>query len=167
MLRLGGVRMGWGPNWFGGSILVNNYFLHRYGFADFHGGPFRGTSVWAHNPEHRLGVPYPNRALSDRYRGAGGARGFGGGEAARGFGGARAPAAREGGGARFGSQGFERQNPGGSHSVFGGIHDGGQTRIQSDHGFSTMHGGGFGGGGFHGGGGGGFHGGGGGGHKGR
>jgi uncharacterized membrane protein YgcG len=156
----GAFGWGWGPNWFGGSILVNNYFLHRYGFADFHGGAFRGTSVWAHDPAHRLGVPYSNRALNDRFRG---------GEAARGFAGARAPAAREaggareGGGARFGSQGFERQNPGGSHSVFGGIHDGGQTRIQSDHGFSTMHGGGFGGGGGSRGGGGG----GGGGHRGR
>src|SRR5580700_1265756 len=45
-------------------------------------------------------------------------------------------------------------------AVFGGYHDGGATRIQSDHGFSSM--GGFGGGGFRGGGfgGGGFHGGG-------
>ncbi len=152
----GAFGWGWGPNWFGGTILVNNYWFHRYGFADFHGGgAFRGTGVWAHDPAHRLGVPYPNRGLSDRYRGA---------AAARGFAGARAPAARggEAGGARFGSQGFERQNPGGNHSVFGGIHNGGQTRIQSDHGFSTMHGGGFGGGGgFHGGGGGGSHGGGG------
>jgi uncharacterized protein DUF3300 len=157
----GAFGWGWGFNWFGGGILVNNYFLHRYGFSDFHGGGFRGTEAWAHNPAHRLGVPYPNRALNNRYRGAEGARGFGRAPAARGAGVTRG--AQRGGGERFGSQGFERQNSGGSHSVFGGIHDGGQTRIQSDHGFSTMRGGGgFGGGGFHGGGGGGgFHGGGG------
>jgi hypothetical protein len=151
----GAFGWGWGFNWFGGGILVNNYFLHRYGFADFHGGGFRGTEAWAHNPAHRGGVPYPNRALNDRYRGAEAARG----RASE----SRAPAARGGGGERFGSQGFERQNSGGNHSVFGGIHDGGQTRVQSDHGFSTMHGGGFGGGGGFrgGGGGGGFHGGGG------
>lgn len=157
----GAFGWGWGPNWFGHSILVNNYFLHRYGFRDdFHGGAFRGTDVWAHDPAHRLGVPYSNRALNDRYRGA---------EAARGFGGARTPAPTRGSeasGARFGSQGFERQNSGGNHSVFGGIQNGGQTRIQSDHGFSTMHsGGGFGGGG--GGGSRGGGGGGGGGHRGR
>ena len=166
----GAFGWGWGFNWFGGGILVNNYFLHRYGFADFHGGAFRGTEAWAHNPAHRLGVPYPNRALNDRFRGAEGARGFGRAPEARGAGatrgaersGAERGGAERGGAERFGSQGFERQNPGGSHSVFGGIHNGGQTRIQSDHGFSTMHGGGFGGGGFRGGGGGGgFHGGGG------
>jgi hypothetical protein len=159
----GAFGWGWGPNWFGHTILVNNYFLHRYGFHDFHGGEFRGTGVWAHDPGHRLGVPYPNRGLSDRYRGGGGlpaSRGFSRAPEARG-----APAAR-GGGEHFGSPGFERQNPGANHSVFGGIHDGGQTRIQSDHGFSSMpRSGGFGGGGgggFHGGGGGG-----GGGHRGR
>ncbi len=153
----GAFGWGWGPNWFGGGIFVNNYFLHRYGFNDFHGGAFRGTGVWAHDPAHRQGVPYANRAVGDRYRGAAAARG-------------RAPEARgpaggaRGGGERFGSPGFERQNPGGNHSAFGGIRDGGQTRIQSDHGFSSMpRGGGGGGGGFRGGGGGG----GGGGHRGR
>jgi hypothetical protein len=153
----GAFGWGWGPNWFGHSILVNNYFLHRYGFHDFHGGEFRGTGVWAHDPGHRQGVPYSNRALNERYRGAEGARGFNRAPAAR------APSAGRPGGERFGSQGFERQNPGGNHSVFGGVHNGGQTRIQSDHGFSSMpRGGGGGGGGFHGGGGGG-----GGGHRGR
>jgi hypothetical protein len=62
---------------------------------------------------------------------------------------------------RFGSSGFEHRSYADNHSVFGGYHDGGMTRIQSDHGFSSM--GGIGGGGFRGGGfgGGGFHGGGG------
>jgi uncharacterized membrane protein YgcG len=153
----GAFGWGWGPNWFGHTILVNNYFLHRYGFHDFHGGEFRGTGVWAHDPGHRQGVPYPNRALNDRYRGANvpASRGFS--RAPEG----RAPAAGSRGGERFGSPGFERQNPGGNHSVFGGIHNGGQTRIQSDHGFSSMPRGGGGGGGFRGGGGGG------GGHRGR
>jgi len=163
----GAFGWGWGPNWFGHSILVNNYFLHRYGFHDFHGGEFRGSEVWAHDPGHRLGVPYPNRGLNERYRAGntrgGGAANFRGGS----FGGARAPAVngnvrgnfgganrgeapravapRSGG---FGSPGFS----GGAHSAFGGIHNGGQTRIESDHGFSSM--GHAGGGGFHGGGGG-------------
>ncbi len=61
----GSFGWGWGPNWFGHTILVNNYFLHRYGFNDFHGGAFRGTGVWAHDAAHRQGVPYANRALSE------------------------------------------------------------------------------------------------------
>jgi len=147
-----GFGWGWGPHWFEHRIYVNNYFLHRYGFHDFHGSEFRGSEAWAHDPAHRLGVPYANRELANRFRGAGG---FGGGREPgrvggepRGFGGRggtpeRAPSER------FGTPGFERSNPGGNHSVFGGIHDGGQARIQSDHGFSSMRG--FGGGGFGGG----------------
>jgi Protein of unknown function (DUF3300) len=167
----GAFGWGWGFNWFGHSLLVNNYFLHRYGFADFHGGAFRGTAAWAHDPAHRLGVPYANRGVAARFGAASRAgrvpeaRGFegrtGGFEGRTGGFEGRAPEER------FGSQGFERGNPGANHSVFGGIHNGGQTRMENDHGFSTMHGGGFGGGGFRGGGGGGFHGGGGGGHRGR
>lgn len=154
---------GWYPNWFGGTIILNNSFFHRFGFRDFHGG-FRGESVWAHNPEHRIGVPYPNREVANRFGGAAafrGNEGFNRGAAERGnFGG---EGFREAPAQRFGSQGFERHDFGGAHSAFGGIHNGGQTRFESDHGFGSMGGArGF-GGGFHGGGGGGgFHGGGGG-----
>jgi hypothetical protein len=146
----GGYGWGWGPNWFGGSIIINNNFFHRYGFREYHG--YGRGGVWAHDPGHRLGVPYANRELSNRFHG-GEARG------AEFRGGAREPGgnfggAERGGGARFGSPGFEQRNSGGDHSAFGGIHNGGETRMQSDHGFSSMHGG-FGGGGA----GGGFHGG--------
>ncbi|HLX46284.1 MAG TPA: DUF3300 domain-containing protein [Bryobacteraceae bacterium] len=151
----GGLGWGWGPNWFGGSIIINNNFFHRYGFREYHG--FGPGGVWAHDPAHRLGVPYANRGVAERFRGGelrgsefrGGAREPGG--VGRNFGGERNASP----GARFGSPGFEQRNSGGNHSVFGGIHNGGETRMQSDHGFSTMHGG-FGGGG--GGAGGGFHG---------
>lgn len=165
---------GWSPGWFGGNLLVNNYFLHRYGFHDFHGGEFRGTEAWAHNPAHRLGVPYPNAALANRYRGAGGSVRGGAerGGAERGGnerGNERGAAANRGSAAsgrgasaagRFGSPGFEQRAPA-NHSVFGGVRSGGAARIQSDHGFSSMGSRGFGGGGFHGGGGGGSRGGGG------
>lgn len=163
---------GWSFNWFGGAVIVNNSFFHRFGFHDFHGG-YRGTSVWVHNPEHRIGVPYPNREVANRFggeafRGAGafrGGEGFNRGAAERGnFGGAEG--FREAPAQRFGSQGFEQHDFGTGHSAFGGIENGGQSRFESDHGFGSMSGsrGGFGGGGFHGGGfgGGGFHGGGGG-----
>lgn len=149
----GGFGWGWGPNWFGGGIILDPYFFHRFGFRDFHGG-FGGGNVWAHDPGHRLGVPYGNRQVAQRFGGQnfrGGAQNFrGGNEGVRGNASARAPAER------FGTQGFERQNSGETHSAFGGARDGGFTRMQSDHGFSSMGHAGFGGGGggFRGGGGG-------------
>ena len=178
----GGFGWGWQPHWFDHEIYENNYFFHRYGFDDYHGDGFRGTGIWEHNADHRLGVPYANREVANRFRGGGPQGGFNRGfEVNRGFGG-RQPAFNRGnfgnnrfgagfaGGnngrfgpaiqrppaQRFGSPAFERGNPGGAHSVFGGVQRGGFARVQSDHGFSSMRGG-FGGGGFHGGG---FHGGG-------
>ena len=145
----GGFGWGWAPNWFDHRILVNNYFFHRYGFGEFHSGNFHGTEVWEHNPEHRLGAPYPNRALANQFRGE-----VRGGAAARNFTAPRgnfnpAPVQRAAPGIenrrfeappaqRFGTPGFERGNPGANRSVFGGIRNGAQQRFQSDHGFSTM-----------------------------
>jgi hypothetical protein len=138
---------GWLPNWYGGGIWLNHSFFHRYGFEHFHGEPM-GRSEWAHDPEHRQGMPYANREVAGRFAGRteGGAsrggfdRGAGGGRQTRGQ-------------QRMGSSGFEQRSWTGSHSVFGGYHSGGETRMQSDHGFSSMGAErGF-GGGFHGGGG--------------
>jgi len=163
----GGFGWGWGPNWFGGGIFVNGNFFHRYGFADYHPGL---GGAWAHNPAHRLGVAYPNRAVASRFGGAAGARGAaayrGGAEGFRGAAGARGAEGFRGAEAGRGEAGGRsfaaRPEAPASHSAFGGIQNGGVTRMQSDHGFSSIgrSGGGFGGGGF--GGGGGFHGGGGG-----
>jgi hypothetical protein len=161
----GGFGWGWGPNWFGGGIILNPGFFHRYGFRDFHPG-FGGSNVWAHDPAHRSGVAYPNRALANRFRGGEGARGNaafrGGSESARGNAAQASRAAQPG--QRFGTQNFERQNPGGNRSAFSGIRSGSETQMRSDHGFSSMGHAGFGGfgggGGFRGGGGGGSHGGG-------
>ncbi|MGB6941463.1 MAG: DUF3300 domain-containing protein [Bryobacteraceae bacterium] len=156
----GGFGWGWGPDWFGGRILLNDHFFHRFGFNDYHrdlGG------VWAHNPVHRRGVPYANREVAGRFGGSVGVRGgeaFRGNQAFRGNEGFRGNESSRG--AERGFAAPERGFSGG-HSAFGGIQSGGVTRMQSDHGFSSMgRSGGFGGGGFRGGGGGGFHGGGGG-----
>ena len=145
---------GWAPNWYGGNLFINDSFFHRYGFEHFHGAEGLGNSVWNHNPEHRLGVPYANRAVAGWF-GAARSGGFGGGEAGR-FGGARGQNFGRGEVApqqRFGSSGFEQRGWTGNHSAFGGYHNGGMTRMQSDHGFSSMGagrsfggGGGFGGG---------------------
>ena len=158
----GGYGWGWGPNWFGGGIFMNDNFFHRYGFRNFHPG-YGGGNVWRHDPGHRQGVPYPNRALTNQYRGAATRQGGADfrereGQQERGAEGLRAAP-----GERFGTRGFEQQNSARNHSAFGGMNRGAVTRMQSNRGFSGMHGGGFGGGGFHGGGGhgGGGHGGGG------
>jgi len=76
---LGWGGWGWGPNWFGFSIFQRPYFFNHYGFAGFRGygyGGFRGGVVgWAHDPGHRLGVPYANAAVANRF---GAANGFAG-----------------------------------------------------------------------------------------
>ena len=136
---------GWYPDWYGGGIFIDHSFFHRYGFHDYGGGAF-GRSAWTHDPGHWMGVPYANRAVANRFAGA-----RGGSVANRGAGLNRGPS-----GERFGNQGFEQRDFNNSHSVFGGVHDGGATRMQSDRGFSSMGGGrvgGFGGGGMRGGGG--------------
>jgi uncharacterized membrane protein YgcG len=65
----GGWGWGWGPNWFGGGLFVNAGFFGRYGYHGygFGGAGFRGTTAWAHDPGHRLGVGYSNAALNSRY----------------------------------------------------------------------------------------------------
>ena len=132
----GSFGWGWSPYWFDHRVFINNYFLHRYGYRDFHGGEFRGAEAWEHNPGHRLGVPYPNRELQGRYRGP---QNFGGRPGGNFNTAPVRPEGRTGAPAqRFNTPEFERQNPGGNRSVFGGIHDGGRTRIENDHGFSTM-----------------------------
>ena len=135
---------GWSPNWYGGSVFIDYSFFNRFGFRNFGGGGRLGTGVWAHNPEHRLGVPYANRDVASRFAGRGNVGGAGIRSSNRG----------EPGQQRFGNQGFEQRGFTGNHSVFGGYHDGGMTRTQSDRGFSSMGAGrSFGGGGMRGGGG--------------
>ncbi|HEX5227191.1 MAG TPA: DUF3300 domain-containing protein [Bryobacteraceae bacterium] len=106
---------GWGCNWFGGSLFVNAGFFHHYGFHDFGGRGFYGRGfggrgfdgrgfggrgfdgrqTWSHNPEHRMGVAYPNQTVANR---------FGGSFAGRGrVGSARAAAENRG---AFGNRGF-------------------------------------------------------------
>jgi hypothetical protein len=76
---LGWGGWGWGPNWFGCSIYENGFFFNHYGFRGFEGHGFGDRGTWAHNPEHRLGVAYPNQGVANRFGGSFGARGsFGG-----------------------------------------------------------------------------------------
>jgi len=63
----GGWGWGWGPNWFGNIIFVNNSFCNRYRFHNGLVGGIQGRTPWAHDPVHRLGVAYPNSQLSGRF----------------------------------------------------------------------------------------------------
>jgi hypothetical protein len=139
---------GWSPNWYGGGIYTDRSFFHRYGFRNYGDGGLLGRGDWMHNPDHRLGVPYANREVAGRFARNGA---FGGPGR---FGGARAQTFNRGGlrpEQRFGNPGFEQRGWTGNHSVFGGYHNGGMARMQSDRGFRSMgagrtFGGGFGGG---------------------
>jgi hypothetical protein len=132
------------PDWYGGNVFMDGSFFHRYGFRGFPGGGLPGRSEWMHNPEHRLGVPYANREVAGRFAPEGRMGRFGGAPA-RGFNREGLPPQQ-----RFGNPGFEQRPSTANHSVFGGYHNGGMTRMQSDRGFSSMGAGrvgGFGGGG--------------------
>lgn len=56
---------GWCPGWFNHGVFVNYGFINHFGFRGFSGRFGRG--IWAHNPSHRLGVPYPNSQLNGRF----------------------------------------------------------------------------------------------------
>jgi hypothetical protein len=68
---------GWGCGWFGNGLFVNTGFFNRYGFRGGFGGGFAGRrfggrgfggrGAWAHDPTHRMGVPYPNRSVAGRF----------------------------------------------------------------------------------------------------
>ena len=60
---------GWGPNWYGGTVYVNNYFFHHYGYHQHWGGGYRDRYAWVHNPVHRLNVPYRTAHVAARYGG--------------------------------------------------------------------------------------------------
>jgi hypothetical protein len=66
----GWAGWGWHPGWGAHTVIVNNTFIHQYNFNTAHLASMHGTSVWAHDPEHRMGVPYASSALNDRFRGS-------------------------------------------------------------------------------------------------
>ncbi len=60
---------GWGPNWFGGGVMVNPGFFGHNGFSRGFGG-FQQPGIWRHDPAHRLGVPYSNSRLATQFQAA-------------------------------------------------------------------------------------------------
>jgi hypothetical protein len=59
---------GWGPNWYSRTVIVNNAFFYRYGYRrPAIGVAATGPGVWAHDPLHRWGVPYPSHPMTVQY----------------------------------------------------------------------------------------------------
>ena len=64
---------GWGCGWFGNGLFVNSGFFNRFGFRGgfvnrgFNGRNFGGRGAWTHDPQHRMGVPYPNRTVASHF----------------------------------------------------------------------------------------------------
>jgi Protein of unknown function (DUF3300) len=61
---------GWALSWLTHGLFLNGLFFNHFGFSGFGGGFGGGHSAvtaWVHNPAHRLGIPYPNRALATRF----------------------------------------------------------------------------------------------------
>ncbi len=82
---LGLKSWGWALSWLAHALFVNNSFFSDFGFRNSGGGSFSGgyagSSLWVHNPHHRLGVPYGSSLVASRF---GGAAGRGRGEPGRG-----------------------------------------------------------------------------------
>jgi hypothetical protein len=83
---------GWGLSWLTHGLFLNGLFFSHFGFHGgygfggygWRGGPaYAAHAVWSHDPAHRLGVPYGNRAVAARFGGSFG--GGVGGRAASGF----------------------------------------------------------------------------------
>jgi hypothetical protein len=70
-----GYGWGWGANWGGRSIYVNNNFFNynRNTFVNRGnwGNSYRGNGqvAWNHNPRYRGSVPYSNRNVANRFNG--------------------------------------------------------------------------------------------------
>ena len=79
---LGWGGWGWGLGWLGHGLglFLNVGFFDHFGFhgggyghwGAFAGGGFAGRGFggrvpWTHDPGHRMGVPYPNRAVANRF----------------------------------------------------------------------------------------------------
>ena len=75
---------GWGCGWGGNNININNNFNRNSNINNIGGGnrnnigsgnrpsnqPAGGRSNWQHNPAHRGGTPYRDRATADRFGGS-------------------------------------------------------------------------------------------------
>lgn len=125
---------GWHPGWGNRTVIVNNAFIHRYNFNTTNVVNVRGTTVWAHDPAHRAGVPYASPQLRTQFNNN-----------------VRQNVARpapeqvrqqfqqQPAGERFGNREVPRNvPPAQNRGVFGGMENGAGARQNADHGYSSM-----------------------------
>lgn len=62
-----GYNCGWGHNNI--NINVNNNYVSHYNKTNINNVNRNGNNNWQHNPQHRGGTPYPNRATATKYGG--------------------------------------------------------------------------------------------------
>jgi Protein of unknown function (DUF3300) len=59
---------GWNAGWGHNNVVINNNFINNNRFNRVN---VANGNNWVHNPAHRDGVPYNNRAVANRYQGGG------------------------------------------------------------------------------------------------
>ncbi len=152
---------GWHPGWTTRTVIVDNSFVHRHNFNSTHLTNLTGTTTWSHDVTHRLGVPYPNQALTEQYRS--GVRqnlnsrqlSVGGGRSVP----AQSAPAQAGRGAalspggssvtprsnvqsvpndRVGAREVSPNAPNRDRGAFGSVESGDASRLHSDHGYSSL-----------------------------
>ena len=70
---LGWGGWGWGLSWLAHGLFLNGLFFSHFGFHGFSGygpgfaRPFGERMAWVHDPAHRQGVAYTNRAVASRF----------------------------------------------------------------------------------------------------
>src|SRR5262252_2428405 len=66
----GGGGWGWNCGWGGGNININNNNFYNRNFNNINRNNVNAArSNWQHNPAHRGGTPYSNRATANRFGG--------------------------------------------------------------------------------------------------
>ena len=125
----GWAAWGWHPGWATHSVRVNNSFIHRYSFNEARVG--NGTTAWAHDAAHRLGVPYANTALRTQYRAS----------VRTNLAAPPPPAQYRTAGEpteRMGDRTVPQNAPAANRSAFSGYENGAAAQQHSDHGYSSL-----------------------------
>jgi hypothetical protein len=124
---------GWRPAWGTHTIIVNYTFIHRYNFNESRGVNLHGTAAWAHDPVHRMGVPYANPALRTQYRASVRSNLAAPAE--------HMPAQNRSAGEpteRMGNRTVPQNAPAANRSAFSGYENGSAAQAHSDHGYSSL-----------------------------
>ncbi len=124
---------GWRPAWGTHTVMVNNSFIHRYNLNETRGVNLHGTTAWAHDPTHRMGVPYASPALRTQYRANVRSNLAAPAE--------RMPAQYRASGEpteRMGDRTVPQNAPAANRSAFSGYENGSAAQAHSDHGYSSL-----------------------------